>query len=146
MTTKAVGTGAPTVDTWTNYLKGIHWMIGQAWKDEDYHRLNDFSHKVANLEIVIMQEHHCHAHECATPVKPELLMCAKHWRMVPKRIQRLVWKYYRPGQCDDKSPSIEWLEAARQAMVHVMDIEMEQGKIQFYNMMLVEPVIDGELA
>lgn len=91
--------------------------------------------------------HHCHAAHCNTEVKPELLMCPKHWRMVPKRIQRLVWKYYRPGQCDDKSPSIEWLEAARQAVIAVADKEYQKDPENFmYPMFYVEPLIDGELA
>jgi hypothetical protein len=55
--------------------------------------------------------HTCHARGCSKPVKPELLMCAAHWRLVPKVIQRAVWAAYRPGQCDDKQPSEEWHRA-----------------------------------
>lgn len=67
--------------------------------------------------------HHCHAKNCPTPCKPEMLMCARHWHMVPKRIQAAVWKHYRPGQCDDKSPSKEWFEAAGAAIASVARIE-----------------------
>lgn len=68
-------------------------------------------------------EHHCHARNCTTPVKPELLMCLKHWRMVPKKLQQEVWKHYRPGQCDDKEPSEEWFKAADAAILAVFEKE-----------------------
>lgn len=63
--------------------------------------------------------HKCHAVGCRRAVPPELLMCLKHWRAVPKDVQRAVWRNYRPGQCDDKDPSQAWLEAADLAIVHV---------------------------
>lgn len=43
-------------------------------------------------------------------------MCLKHWRMVPRELQRRVWATYRPGQCDDKSPSAPWMKAANAAI------------------------------
>lgn len=67
--------------------------------------------------------HRCHARNCLEIVKPEMLMCYKHWRMVPKKIQVLVWKYYRPGQCDDKRPSKEWMKYADMAIDAVAEKE-----------------------
>lgn len=67
--------------------------------------------------------HHCHARDCAVPVKPELLMCLKHWRMVPVKLQRAVWRYYRPGQCDDRDPSSDWHKAADAAIGYVARLE-----------------------
>lgn len=64
--------------------------------------------------------HHCHAKRCTTNVPPEMLMCRKHWAMVPKDLQRAVWQTYRPGQCDDKQPSLEWHDAA-DAAIRVVD-------------------------
>lgn len=66
-----------------------------------------------------MRLHHCHALDCRTPVKPELLMCLKHWRMVPRHLQQEVWRTYRPGQCDDMQPSEEWHAAADAAIAAV---------------------------
>ena len=60
--------------------------------------------------------HTCHARGCETPCKPELLMCPKHWRMVPAHIQKAVYKNYRHGQCDDKRPSQAWHDAADAAI------------------------------
>ena len=67
--------------------------------------------------------HRCHAVECTVPVKPEMLMCAKHWRKVPRQLQRAVWKAYRVGQCDDKRPSRDWLAAADAAIKAVARAE-----------------------
>lgn len=68
-------------------------------------------------------EHYCHAFNCGVAVKPEMLMCYKHWRMVPKDIQQKVWRYYRPGQCDDMNISKEWLSAADEAIAAVKQKE-----------------------
>lgn len=66
-----------------------------------------------------IREHHCHAKGCKTPCKPEYLMCYKHWKMVAPHIQKAVWRYYRPGQCEDMQVSFEWLEAAEAAVACV---------------------------
>lgn len=70
-----------------------------------------------------MSAHHCHARGCTTPCKPEMLMCLKHWRMVPLNLQRAVWAHYRPGQCDDKRPSEAWHKAADAAILAVFQKE-----------------------
>lgn len=67
--------------------------------------------------------HHCHARDCKTPCKPEMLMCLRHWTMVPYSLRRLVWKNYRRGQCDDKRPSRAWFKAADDAIEAVAAFE-----------------------
>lgn len=42
--------------------------------------------------------HHCHARDCNTRVPPAYFMCARHWRMVPRDLQKEVWAQYEPGQ------------------------------------------------
>ncbi len=64
-------------------------------------------------------DHRCHARGCTARTPPEKLLCPKHWRMVPAIIQRDVYAHYRPGQCDDKQPSVEWHRAADAAIGHV---------------------------
>jgi len=64
-------------------------------------------------------KHTCHARGCGTPCRPVYLMCPRHWRMVHAKLQRAVWRTYRPGQCDDKRPSEEWHEAADAAIGYV---------------------------
>lgn len=60
--------------------------------------------------------HTCHAEGCNARVAPQMLMCRPHWYMVPKPIRDRIWDTYRDGQCGDKQPSAEWLEAARAAI------------------------------
>jgi hypothetical protein len=69
--------------------------------------------------------HTCHAIGCTRVVMPELLMCGRHWRMVPRLLQKLVWAHYRPGQCDDKDASKEWVVAAN-AAIHA--VAFKEGK------------------
>lgn len=69
------------------------------------------------------REHTCHARGCDVPVAPELLCCLKHWRMVPRSIQRIVWATYRPGQCDDRHPSAAWHQAADAAIGFIARLE-----------------------
>lgn len=70
-----------------------------------------------------MAEHHCHASGCLKETKPEMLMCARHWGMVPPALKHAVWRYYRPGQCDDKRPSTQWHAAAEAAIAAVSRME-----------------------
>lgn len=64
--------------------------------------------------------HTCHAKGCNAPCKPEFLMCPRHWRMVPRKTQLLVYKYYQHGQCDlSPMPSEKWHAAADLAIAQV---------------------------
>lgn len=71
-----------------------------------------------------MSAHYCHAAGCGSEVPPKLLMCYRHWRMVPKDIQALVWKHYRPGQEIDKRPTREYLLAMKAAIDAVRHEEL----------------------
>ena len=64
--------------------------------------------------------HICHAKGCTTSCKPEYLMCSRHWRMVPRRTQLLVYKHYQKGQCGlSPMPSPKWHAAADVAIAQV---------------------------
>lgn len=49
--------------------------------------------------------HHCHAQGCTAPVRPAIFVCGRHWKLLPKPLQRAIYVVYRPGQEDDKKPS-----------------------------------------
>lgn len=74
--------------------------------------------------------HRCHAEGCEAAVAPKLLMCLRHWRMVPRALQRAVWAAYRPGQETDKSPSREYLAAARAAIAAVAAAETRSARVK----------------
>lgn len=67
--------------------------------------------------------HVCHALRCSMPVEPRLMMCKRHWEMVPKTLQQAVWEHYRQGQERDKQPSIQYLLAQRAALRYVATAE-----------------------
>lgn len=71
-------------------------------------------------------KHRCHARDCVIPVKPEMLMCRRHWYIVPKALRDAVWDAYRPGQCDDKNPSSDWMLAADAA---IEAVALKEGKL-----------------
>jgi DNA polymerase III epsilon subunit-like protein len=72
-------------------------------------------------------EHRCHAKGCHARVEPRLLMCPRHWRAVPANLQADVWRTYRAGQEIDKSPTREYLAAARAAIEAVAAKERPQA-------------------
>lgn len=41
--------------------------------------------------------------------------CSRHWFALPKGIRDRIWRAYRPGQEDTKTPSETYVEAARAA-------------------------------
>lgn len=67
--------------------------------------------------------HICHAIACYERIPPHLLMCGKHWYMVPQPLRTAVWRAYKPGQEVSKQPSRAYLEAARNAINRVAAIE-----------------------
>lgn len=67
--------------------------------------------------------HICHAKECGVRVAPSMLMCAKHWRLVPFAEQRAIWRHFRPGQEKDKTPSKDYMLALRAAVDAVDKLE-----------------------
>lgn len=70
-----------------------------------------------------MTAHACHAAGCKVLVPPRLLMCARHWRMVPRLQQARVWATYRRGQEVRKDPTPEYLAAMREAIATVAQRE-----------------------
>lgn len=67
--------------------------------------------------------HHCHADGCTVRVSPALFMCRPHWRKVPARMQKRIWREYRKGQEIDKKPSANYIAAAKEAIAHVANVE-----------------------
>lgn len=65
------------------------------------------------------EAHTCHAETCEVRVPPRLLMCRKHWRMVPYGLQVAVYAEYQPGQerLDGTAfPTDSYLEVTREAI------------------------------
>lgn len=71
--------------------------------------------------------HVCHAVGCDVGVPPRMLMCLRHWRMVPRELQRRVWATYVAGQEIRKDPTAEYMEAQRAAVDAVAAKEGRRG-------------------
>lgn len=67
--------------------------------------------------------HECHADGCKSEIPPKLLFCARHWRMLPKYLQRSVWDAYVPGQEITKTPTAKYLDVMREAIRFVARAE-----------------------
>ena len=70
-----------------------------------------------------MSAHRCHALGCEKNVPPKMLMCLRHWRMVPVLLQRAVWREYVPGQEVRKDPTDAYLYVQAAAVNAVADKE-----------------------
>lgn len=63
-----------------------------------------------------MNRHRCHARGCKIAVPPRMLMCSRHWRMVPWALRDAVWATYSPGQELRKDPTPAYRKAALAAI------------------------------
>ena len=57
--------------------------------------------------------HHCHWPGCEKDCPPAMWGCRKHWFMLPKRLRDMIWAAYVPGQEITKTPSVDYIWAAR---------------------------------
>jgi len=57
--------------------------------------------------------HFCHWPNCRTEVPPKLWGCKTHWFRLPAALRWSIWGAYRPGQEITKTPSREYLIAAK---------------------------------
>lgn len=70
-----------------------------------------------------MADHHCHALGCKASCPPRWLMCAKHWRKVPRDIQAEVYAtVVKRGRYIDETWS-PWWRAQAKAIAHVAFLE-----------------------
>jgi hypothetical protein len=58
-------------------------------------------------------------------IEPKMLMCIRHWKMLPKPLQALVWHHYRIDQEIDKKPSLEYITVA---FVSVSCVALAEGR------------------
>lgn len=63
--------------------------------------------------------HKCHACECEVEVPPNKLFCSVHWRLTPTRLQRQIYRYYRPGQEILKNPTFQYLMTMQLCIAYV---------------------------
>ncbi len=68
-----------------------------------------------------MAEHHCHWPGCDKAVPPRLWGCKSHWFKLPAAIRAGILAAYVPGQEITKTPSPEYVQAARVARDWILE-------------------------
>lgn len=70
--------------------------------------------------------HTCHAKNCKVVTPPKMLMCRRHWYLVPKALRDRVWATYQTGQEVGRvRPSREYFAAVREAIDAVEQAEAD---------------------
>ncbi len=59
-------------------------------------------------------DHHCHWPGCNRRVPPAMWGCRQHWYRLPAELRAKIWRTFRPGQEMSKTPSREYVAAARE--------------------------------
>ena len=67
-------------------------------------------------------KHHCHWPGCEAQVPPAMWGCRKHWYALPALLRAKVWRAYRPGQEETKTPTREYVEVAREVQSWIASI------------------------
>jgi len=68
--------------------------------------------------------HTCHWPGCEKNVPAAMWGCSKHWYSLPQHLRSKIWATYKPGQEIFKSPSSDYLTAAKE----VQEWIRSQGK------------------
>jgi hypothetical protein len=66
--------------------------------------------------------HGCHWPGCSQQVPPAMWGCRRHWFMLPKRLRNVLWREYRAGQEEGRSPvSGAYLDVANEVQRWIAD-------------------------
>lgn len=65
--------------------------------------------------------HTCHWPGCTRRVPPARWGCRPHWYRLPLRLRNLIWREYRPGQEVTKTPSREYIAAAKEVQAWIAE-------------------------
>lgn len=68
-----------------------------------------------------MSAHTCHWPGCDTAVPPAMWGCRAHWFKLPKPLRDRIWATYRPGQEITKTPSAEYIAAAKDVQAWIAE-------------------------
>lgn len=75
-------------------------------------------------ETATIETHECAAIACSERVPLRHLMCTPHYGMLPRALREVLRRSFRYGQEHGKKrASVEWLDAADQAIAAVVEHE-----------------------
>ena len=75
--------------------------------------------------------HCCHARKCTVQVPRKMFMCRRHWAMLPKPLQRAVWREYNEGQENGAAEVTKaYLDVTAEAIAFIVELEKPiQGEL-----------------
>lgn len=90
--------------------------------------------------------HTCHAIGCSKRVPPDLFLCKPHWFQLPARLRSLIWRHYRPGQCDDMNITREYAKAAKECLLALAkkegrEISGNEPELTLYDYLSPDPEV-----
>ena len=65
--------------------------------------------------------HRCHWPGCPRKVPPAVWGCREHWYKLPLELRNRIWRAFRPGQEQTKTPSREYVEAAQDVQAWIAE-------------------------
>ena len=74
------------------------------------------------------RDHHCHWPGCGAQVPPAMWGCLRHWKRIPKHLRDRIWDAFRPGQETNRTPSREYVRAAREVQNWIAENYPEESK------------------
>ncbi len=87
-------------------------------------------------------KHHCHWPGCEKLVPPAMWGCKPHWAKIPQHLQRAIWQAYIPSQERSKTPSQQYVEAARAVQIWIADYVDKQPKVPAQITMWIDEASD----
>lgn len=76
-------------------------------------------HVRARKRAGVTHGHHCHWPGCPKLCTPAQWGCYPHWMRLPKYLRDKIWRAYRIGQEDTKTPSREYVAVAREVQLWI---------------------------
>jgi len=72
----------------------------------------------------------CRAVGCGNQIDQKLLMCRRHWKMVPASLREGVWKHFRDGQTYETA-TLDYWKSAAEAVEFVARLEGREPANRF---------------
>ena len=67
--------------------------------------------------------HVCHWPGCQKEVPPVMWGCKPHWFALPTHLRNKIWAHYKPGQEITKTPTIGYINAAKEVQTWIKERE-----------------------
>lgn len=81
-----------------------------------------------NIGLMEPNRTQCAARYCEVRVTDGMLMCIKHWKLLPKPMQKELHKWHRQGAEQGVHPMTEYTAATIRCVNFIFEIERNKGQ------------------